>query len=109
MALKCQARIVREYKTRKAEVCWPETVYGATPEELLAKYPEACGGDVTVKVKAVDEPYFGGASAKLEVEWTCSRCREPYVPGRFEVDGAAAGGWLDITNMVELVKQVEGA
>jgi hypothetical protein len=33
-----------------------------------------CQGKVSVEVKAVDEPYMGGSSASLEVEYKCSIC-----------------------------------
>lgn len=35
---------------------------------------------MTLTVEAMEEPYFGGSSAKLEITAACSRCAAPYVP-----------------------------
>ena len=88
--LVCQARIVREFKRRKAETRWPETTYGPVPDAQLPVEP--CLGAVTVTLKAVDEPYFGGSSATLEADWVCTRCAMPYVPGRLAFDAKVAAG-----------------
>lgn len=77
--MKCQARIVREYKTKKADVVWPECLGGPVPEHLV--HP-VCGGDVKADVCV---PYSGcaccGDSPEVKVELTCSRCKNPYIPG----------------------------
>lgn len=73
----CEARILREFKTKKAESVWPAY-------EGWDKL-EACGGAVTFEVRPGYEPYMGGADAKIEVEATCSRCQYPYYPGAYVV------------------------
>lgn len=96
MSLKCQAVIIKTFKRAKAEVIWPAP--GVT-------YPhaETCGGDVTVRVRAVDEPEWGGHTATMEVTWMCSRCRYPWVPGRNAFDSAArAYDGFDVTKMLEV-------
>lgn len=90
MGLKCRARILKEYKVARADCMWPETQYG--PSDIGTQ--EICGGDVTVIAKAEDEPYFGGSSARLVIEWTCSRCKHPYAEGRLTTDYTRE---LDIT------------
>lgn len=89
--MQCQARIVREYKTRKADVRWPETVYGPVMDAEIHTLP-VCGGDVTLKV----EIEHSGCSCcsgpgQIVIVATCSRCKHPYVPGvlRFSTDAIA--------------------
>lgn len=91
--LKCESRIIREYKTLKADPLWPRCVYGDAPAEELEKYPEVCGGDVTTVLVAKDEPDWGCTYAKLELEMTCSRCKAPYVSGLLSF------GRVDVTEL----------
>ena len=93
---KCQAHILREFKTVKADCMWPQTVYGPNGCGTLP----VCGGDVTVKVKAVDEPEYGGHYAKLEIEFTCTRCKHPWLPNRIEIEGSLWDG-IDITRLFD--------
>ena len=93
---KCQSRILKEYKTTKADMMWPETVYGPNDVGTLP----TCGGDVTVKARAVDEPDWGGSSASLKLEWTCTRCKHAFLPGRIEADRGLWDG-LDVTRLFE--------
>lgn len=37
-----------------------------------------CGGEIEATVAAVDEPYYGGTSARLEIHYTCTRCKHTY-------------------------------
>lgn len=96
--MKCQSHILRTYKTRKAEPIWPETTHG--PNLDAQRYP-VCGGNVTVKVKVVNEPEWGGNYAKMELEWTCTNCKMPWVPSRFELERAIINGSLEITQMAD--------
>jgi hypothetical protein len=43
---------------------------------------EICIGDIEVSIMAQDEPYFGGSSARLEVQWNCNNCGCTYHPER---------------------------
>jgi hypothetical protein len=101
--MKCQARINRIYKTRKAAVVWPETVFG--PNADIEDYPEVCGGDVTVTIRAVDEPDWGSSYARLTLDAVCTRCDYPWWPGRIALEGRVdADRALDITALLEEVK-----
>lgn len=104
--MKCQARIVKTYKTKKANCVWPETVYGPVPEESL-EWKEVCGGDLTAKVRAVDDPYYGGSSADLELEVECSRCRAGYFPGIFSLmtEVSSSDNSFNITPLLEEYKK----
>jgi hypothetical protein len=42
---------------------------------------EVCGGDIQASVLAVDEPYYGGSSASLEVNYRCDRCGQTKFDG----------------------------
>jgi hypothetical protein len=82
---------------------WPFVMPSGTifenPE--AKKYPDICGGDVTVRVKAIDEPYFGGSSAMLELYNECSRCKFPYYDKMFELErGIHSLDGLDITELL---------
>lgn len=93
--MKCEARILRENKVKKHWSVWPETNYGpVSPDNVIEGHRfgdlPVCGGDVDAKVEAVDEPYWGGCSAQLQVTLTCSRCQSPYIPGIFELTGDPA-------------------
>lgn len=37
-----------------------------------------CDGKIIVNVAAVDEPYFGGSSAELEISYKCAKCGQTY-------------------------------
>lgn len=39
---------------------------------------ELCGGNIIATVRAIDEPYFGGSSAELEVHLECDRCKNTF-------------------------------
>ena len=95
--MKCESRILKEYKTTKADMMWPETRYGPNDTGTLP----VCGGDVKVILKAVDEPYFGGCSSRLELNATCSKCKWPFWPGRIQLDQKMTMGELDITELLE--------
>lgn len=41
---------------------------------------ERCGGAIVSGVRAVDEPYFGGCSAALELTFSCADCGNAYFP-----------------------------
>jgi hypothetical protein len=34
-----------------------------------------CHGDIKASVALIEEPYFGGSSPALDVEYKCSRCK----------------------------------
>lgn len=92
--VKCTARIVKTYKTKKADVVWPETVYGKTELEyevlpgVRLDSLEVCGGEITLRVRAGTDgcPCCSGTT-QLEVEVTCTRCKVPYFPRIFELNG----------------------
>jgi hypothetical protein len=99
--MKCLARITREYKTKKADCIWPESVYGPNDEKDLP--PEVCGGEIKVVLTPIVD---GGCSCcgspRIQVEITCSRCKFGYFPGSLNLDQRANsyGGW-DITDLME--------
>lgn len=83
--MKCQSRIVKTYKTAKAESMWPVSIYGPNP--AIDQYPEVCDGDVTVRVIIEhDGDCACCGTTALAVTFTCTRCQQPYVPGRLELD-----------------------
>jgi hypothetical protein len=90
MRFKCKARIVKEYARRKADVMWPECCPsgGWIPNPEASKYPEVCGGDVTVTVTAVAGMYFG--DVELEIEEVCTRCKYPFYQGKKAVQAASS-------------------
>lgn len=97
----CMSDITREFKTRKAECVWP--VYDGAIQPSY-QYKNACFGRVTATLKAVDEPYFGGTSAELHIEWTCSRCTMPFVEKRLEIDAMVGSSPVDLERLAELIK-----
>lgn len=86
--IRCQSKIVKEFKTRKPQSCYPKVM---GPNNSLVDNPdgigkETCGGEVTITVKAVDEPdYVSDHYAVLEVEVTCERCGWPYFDGMHDL------------------------
>jgi hypothetical protein len=78
--MKCESRITKEYETRKAVSYWPRVCPSGVWIDNPNAVGEVCGGDVTIILKAVDEPDWGGHYATLEIERTCTRCRWPWVP-----------------------------
>ena len=45
------------------------------PEGMEFKDQQVCGGDISCTVKLEYEPYMGGCSERVDVDWTCSRCK----------------------------------
>ena len=81
----CESRIVKEYKTRKADCIWPESLSG--PNENIECFP-ICGGALTISV-AIDDD--GGCRCcsgpgHIVIRLDCDRCRYPYIPGRLRFD-----------------------
>ena len=75
---------------------WPESTYGPNDVGTLP----ICDGDVKIIVRSVNEPDWGGTYATTELEATCSRCKQPYFPGRIDLDYKVKGDW-DITSLLE--------
>jgi hypothetical protein len=99
----CQARIQKEYKTRKADVIWPET-YDGQPSPSLKDYPEVCNGHVSVSLKA---DFSSGncrcdSYPELQVIATCTRCANPFWPGKYALEAQAMAGELNITDWIDL-------
>ena len=96
--MRCQSRILKEYKPARADCMWPECTYGPVDVGTL---PE-CGGNVTVKVRCVNEPEWGGTSARMEIQATCTKCMHPWWPGRiaWEAEVLNWDGW-DVTSILE--------
>lgn len=38
-----------------------------------------CDGEIVATVEAVDEPYFGGTSAALNISYICNKCGGVYI------------------------------
>lgn len=58
----------------------------ANPKTIRELYPQAepCQGNIIATVAVENEPYMGGTSATLAVEYRCDRCKEfiygPHLP-----------------------------
>lgn len=37
-----------------------------------------CDGNIICEVRAVDEPYYGGSSAELQIRYKCDKCGQTY-------------------------------
>jgi len=94
--LKCQARIYKTYKKAKADVYWPETVYGPALKHILDM--EVCGGDVKLTVSTAYDGCSCCSSPRLEIEAECSRCKNPYVPGSLDFNYNAEKVINDLLN-----------
>lgn len=96
--MQCQAHIIREYKTTKAGSVRPS--YYA-----IDKYPEVCNGTLTAAIKMEAEPYYGGTDWSLELEVTCSRCKNGWWPGMEAMRRAVRSNYtdqsFDITPLIE--------
>ena len=80
--MRCQSRILKDYKIAKADCMWPESIYGPTDVGTLP----VCNGEVTIKIKSYSEPSCCGRGDGIELEATCSRCKHPWFPKRFELE-----------------------
>ena len=96
--MKCQARILKTYKTKKADGMWPESTYGPNDVGTLP----ICGGDVRVVVKAENMPDWGGTYAQMEIDASCTKCTHPWWPGRIAWENQVLDykGW-DVTKFLE--------
>lgn len=48
--------------------------------DLLQRGYNACHGTVQATVSAVDDPYWGGTSAQLEIDYKCDTCGQTFFP-----------------------------
>lgn len=58
---------------------------------------EVCSGDVFGEIVAVDEPYMGGTSAELEVNYHCTECTCNHykdLPSKYNIS-AFLNDWLN--------------
>lgn len=110
----CQARIkIGQTKTGKEKIHLVITPYklgwpgsSDTPEYPQIHQPELftgteeCGGKIVASIQAIDEPYYGGHSATLEVEYKCQRCKNQHFPD-LPSDSEGLSKWL--TEVVDLL------
>lgn len=67
---------------------WDENEAALAFEEVKnrTKYPLVelgrCQGHILVRITAENEPVFGGTEARLEVHFTCAKCRTEVVDDR---------------------------
>ena len=89
--IKCQAHILKEYKTVRADSCWPNyNNYDSRPP---------CDGELILLVTASTPVYYGD-DAELSYTFECSRCKNPYHPKYF--NGISNTHYaLDITKLLE--------
>ena len=93
----CQARIIKEYKTKKADCMWPESSYGPTDVGTLP----ICGGNVVVTLQAIQEPDWGGSYPKINIEAICTKCKCPWWPGRIAWEKEVLYDCWDITKLLD--------
>lgn len=63
--------------------------YWASNRQDFDRHYDTCDGDVMAEIKAIDEPYYGGASAELSVEFKCSKCKcthYPELPDKYNIN-----------------------
>lgn len=94
----CQARIVKTYKSKKFRAVWPVTASGVNPN--IPEGSPVCNGDVTVAVRAVYEPDWGGHYGRLHVEITCLRCQDPYFDGIIPLMSGGLSAEQTISNIL---------
>ena len=95
--MKCTSRILKEYKTKKADCMWPETVYGPSDVDTLP----VCGGNLKISIEAQDEATYGGHYATLRLEVICSRCKHGYFPNLITFQQEVEMNNYDITALLE--------
>ena len=84
--MKCQAIVrtgVTGKKRKKTKTLWilslfNEVVKGITTQAMRTVSKDwndvRCDGNVSVNIRAIDEPEWGGSFANLEVEYKCEKC-----------------------------------
>lgn len=75
------------WKYPKYIVCEGSIITQEQIEKLKSKrngsgFWKICDGEIEIDIQAVDEPYFGGSSASLRVEFRCNVCGNSYYPDR---------------------------
>ena len=75
------------WKYPKYFVCEGSIVSQDKIEEMKKKrngfgFWETCDGDIEIDIRAEDEPYFGGSSASLRVQFLCNVCGNSHYPDR---------------------------
>lgn len=100
--MRCNARIRRELVRHKGNSAKQYVrIHLITSHHWWTKYPddpnwadtEACDGTVVATVEAEDEPYFGGRSAELRVQFKCDLCGNTDFP-ELPWNGATLSAWI---------------
>lgn len=87
--MKCQARIIKEYKTVKAKSIPPDSASAVI-------FSGPCNGDLTLIVRAVGVFVgFGDIDAQLRLDVECSRCQSPWHPRTQKIQEAIERGGGD--------------
>lgn len=77
--MKCQARIIKTYKTKKADSCYPVIPYMGAPN-INAIGLETCEGDLTAEVGSYIDGGCGCCgNSEITLTLTCSRCKNAFV------------------------------
>jgi hypothetical protein len=82
--MKCGSYVVREERRRKGSAKpYIKTIFKANPytrfidpDMIIEPEWEICGGEIRANISAYDEPYYGGTSARLDVQYKCQECGE---------------------------------
>lgn len=75
------------WKYPKYIVCEGSIITQEQIEKLKSKrngsgFWQICDGEIEIDIQAVDEPYYGGSSAELRVEFRCNKCGNSWYPER---------------------------
>lgn len=91
--MNCQARIMKEFKTRKADSAHPNF-------KDFDKYAP-CNGEITITALVKSVADWGSTDYILAVEIDCSRCKYPYVENWNEFrHQVAMAQKLDVTTVL---------
>jgi hypothetical protein len=76
------------------------------------KGAKRCGGNIIVTVEAVNEPYFGGTSASLEITYKCDKCGctwYPELPTEFSISKFLTKAFQEMPQkkLIELRKELK--
>ena len=81
----CESRILKEYKSKKADSMWPESLYGPSDVGTLP----ICGGRLAITVGTNNDGdgcRCCNGPDRIVIKLVCSRCQWPYIPGRLQFD-----------------------
>lgn len=56
------------------------TLHPKQKEKIDLDNIQLCGGKIIAQMDCHDEPYYGGTTAEMDIDFVCENCKQTYFP-----------------------------